>query len=137
MTAKESASRTTTISEQIGRGIYWTPRLLSILFCCFLALFSFDVFESGVNLTSLGGFVIHNIPVILLAAVTAAAWKREIVGAIVFWGAAVLYAYWILRGPGFSSGVISSIVTIAVPAALIGTLYWVGWHRRLHLGSRG
>ena len=33
--------------KKTGKGLYWAPRILSILFICFLSLFSLDVFEPG------------------------------------------------------------------------------------------
>jgi hypothetical protein len=42
------------------RFLYWFPRVLSIVFICFLTLFSFDVFEIQAPWYQLlGAFLIH------------------------------------------------------------------------------
>ncbi|KKS26234.1 MAG: hypothetical protein UV36_C0010G0003 [Parcubacteria group bacterium GW2011_GWC2_42_6] len=73
------------MNNKPNKFIYWTPRILSILFICFLALFSLDVFESASTPAQIVlGLVMHNLPVFALLAVLLIAWKYEIVGAIFF-----------------------------------------------------
>lgn len=72
--------------------LYWTPRVLSILFICFLTMFSFDVFESGRSAGEIAlAFLMHNIPSIILIILLVIAWKKEIVGAVAYLGAGLLY----------------------------------------------
>ncbi len=59
--------------------------MASIVFVLFLALFSLDVFEPGRSAAEiLVGLLMHNIPVFVLAALTAIAWKCPLVGGISF-----------------------------------------------------
>ncbi len=75
-----------------GRFVHWTPRIASIVFVSFLALFSLDVFESGRSASEvLVGLLMHNIPVFILAVLIAIAWRRPVVGGISFVAAGVLY----------------------------------------------
>jgi hypothetical protein len=61
--------------------IYWTPRIVSIIFILFITLFSLDVFDSSYGFWStVLAFLIHNIPSILLLVVLVITWKYEIVG---------------------------------------------------------
>jgi hypothetical protein len=114
--------------------IYWTPRILSILFIAFLAMFSLDIFGNGYGFwgTILGLFM-HNIPVIILSIILWISWKSEIVGGIVFILAGLLYVGNILfKSPGnqFEWYMLSYSFIIAGPALFIGILFLIGWSKR-------
>ena len=111
--------------------IYWLPRVLSILFLCFLALFSLDIF--GNNYTfwqTIAGLFIHNIPVFILAIILWISWKREWIAAITFILAGLLYIAMLLMNPKLEWYMLSWSLTIAGPAFLIGILFWINWKRR-------
>lgn len=115
----------------IGRFIYWAPRILSILFICFLALFSLDIFDMKLDFwgTVLGLFM-HNIPSLVLLVVVLISWKHELVGAIAFTLAGMLYiALTIGRAVPWPMAMIWSL-TIAGPAFLVGILFFVNWRQR-------
>ena len=66
-----------------AKTLYWTPRIITILAILFMMLFSFDVFGEEVSLgKKLLGFLMHNIPVIILTIVLIIAWKWENIGGI-------------------------------------------------------
>ncbi|MFA5076515.1 MAG: hypothetical protein WC480_03825 [Patescibacteria group bacterium] len=119
------------MEKKVNKFIYWTPRIMSILFIIFLTLFSLDVFEGHYGF---GGTVvallIHNIPAVILAIVLWLAWKREIVGGIIFILAGFLYLGLILRNPEFEWYLLSYSFIIAVPTFFIGTLFLVGWLKK-------
>jgi len=72
------------------RILYWIPRILTILALLFMLLFSFDAFEGNESfLRKLGGFFMHNIPVIILGIILAIAWFRELEGGILILAAAI------------------------------------------------
>ena len=115
--------------------IYWTPRILSIIFLLFLAMFSLDIF--GNNYTfweTVVGLFMHNIPVFVLLAVLIIAWKHEIVGGIVFILAGLFYIGWVLNkiltNTPHSWFMLSWILMIAGPAFLIGILFIINWIRK-------
>ncbi|MFZ3054481.1 MAG: hypothetical protein WA091_00660 [Minisyncoccales bacterium] len=65
--------------------IYWLPRVIAVLFVILVLLFSFDVFSSeGSFLEKMEGFLIQNIPTIILALSLAFAWKEEKKGGYLF-----------------------------------------------------
>jgi hypothetical protein len=68
----------------MNKALYWTPRILAILFTVFIGMFSFDVFTEGFSWLALGGFFIHNIPTLIIAGIVALAWKKEFIGGIIF-----------------------------------------------------
>jgi len=64
------------MNKKISKFVYWTPRILAILFITFLALMSLDVFLFELNFWQImGAFLIHNIPVFILLAVLLISWK--------------------------------------------------------------
>lgn len=121
----------------MNKFIYWTPRILSIIFICFLALFSLDVFEPGLSAREIAiGLFMHNIPVFILLAVLLISWKREIVGGIAFILAGLLYVVMILMNVlsnSFEWYMVSWILTIAGPAFLIGILFIINWLQKKKL----
>jgi hypothetical protein len=122
------------VKKNVGRFVYWTPRILSIVFILFLAIFSFDVFGNGYAFweTVLALFI-HNIPSLLLLGVLIISWKHEIVGGIAFILAGLLYIISILintlKGP-FEWYMLSYSFIIAGPAIFIGILFLIGWKRK-------
>ena len=103
--------------------LFWTPRILSILFILFIGLFSLDVFGTGAGFwVTLRGFLIHNIPVFILLAVLILAWRWEWIGAVLYIG----FGIWYLVAMGGRFNWTVYLVVAGVPI-LIGVLFLVGW----------
>jgi hypothetical protein len=118
--------------KKINKYLYWTPRILSIVFILFLMMFSLDIFSIELNFwQTLVGLFMHNIPALLLLAVLIISWKHELVGGIVFTLAGLLYIVTLMMRP-FEWYMISWSLTIAGPAFLIGILFLIGWYRKKH-----
>jgi hypothetical protein len=114
----------------LNKFIYWSPRILGVIFILFLALFSLDVFESGLTYSQIAlGLLMHNIPSLILLGVLMIAWKKnELAGAIVFNLAGFIYVILTItngRLPWYI--VLSWSLTIAGPAFLIGILFLINW----------
>lgn len=126
ITYKGSSSNRTIMPKH--KIIYWIPRILSILFILFLAIFSLDVFDEGLGFwqTILGLFM-HNIPALILLLFTIIAWKRPLVGAVayIFAGALYLVLMTMVGVPRFQA--LSMSIIIAGPALLVGILFLVEW----------
>jgi len=122
------------MKKKINKFIYWTPRILSIIFICFLALFSLDVISPELSFWQIVvGLFMHNIPVFILLIVLIISWKREIVGGIVFILAGLLYILMILMNMlrnSFEWYMVSWIIIVAGPAFLIGILFIVNWLKK-------
>jgi hypothetical protein len=100
----------------------WTPRSLGIMFAVFISLFSLDVLEMGAGFwVTLAGFLVHNIPTIILILALIIGWRWEWAGAIGFLLAAVYFR--ILAGP---SDWVYSLFFIGVPV-LVAVLFFFGW----------
>lgn len=113
------------------RLLFWSPRVLSILFALFLGMFALDVFQEGYGFwKSLLALVIHLAPftgLVIVALIVA--WRWELVGAILFVCIGILYivqfgARWKL----------TAYLLIPGPMFLIGLLFLMGWifRRSLH-----
>ena len=73
------------MKKKVSKFVYWTPRILSIIFILFLALFSLDVFEGNYGFWGIVlALFMHNIPTLIFAIIVYLTWKYELVGAILF-----------------------------------------------------
>jgi hypothetical protein len=111
------------MQKTLKRTLFWVPRILSILYILFLGLFSLDVFGMGAGFwVTLAGFLIHNIPALILLGALILAWRWEWIGAVVFIGAGVLYLV-------VSWGKFDWIAPLVISgtAILVGTLFLIGW----------
>jgi hypothetical protein len=118
------------MEQKINKFIYWAPRVLSIMFLLFLAMFSLDIFSMRLSPweTAVGLFM-HNIPVLVLAIILLISWKYEIIGGIVFILAGLLYMTMVLKNP-FEGYAISYSLIIAGPAFLVGILFIINWIKK-------
>ena len=118
------------MKKKISKFIYWTPRILSIIFILFLALMSLDVFSSELSFwQTLIGLFMHNIPVIILLVVLIISWKYEIVGGIAFILAGLLYIILLFRNP-FEWYMLLWAIQISGTAFLIGILFFINWFKK-------
>ena len=119
------------MKQRVSAFVYWAPRVLSIMFIAFLALFSLDVITPESSLKEIiVGLIMHNIPVFIMIIVLVIAWKHEIVGAIAFLLAGLIYVVF-TTGSGLDWRIaLSWSMTIAGPAFLIGGLFLVNWLRK-------
>jgi Na+/proline symporter len=121
--------------RKVGKWLFWTPRIFSILILLFLALFSLDVFDSCNSFFScLLALFMHNLPVIILLILFIIAWKKEIVGAWTFFLTGLLYLvlclfrfinsspreYYMLTWP----------LIISLPLFIIGYLFWLNYKKK-------
>jgi len=116
------------MKKKVSKFVYWAPRILSIIFIAFLALFSLDVFGNGLSFWEVvAAFLMHNIPVFVLIAVLWISWKHEIVGGIAFIlaGFAYIASTMIRQVPWYL--VLSWSLIIAGPAFLIGIFFFMNW----------
>lgn len=111
--------------------IYWTPRVVSIIFILFLTLFSLDVFEPGRSASQIAlGLFIHNLPSLFLTVILIISWKHEIVGGITFILAGLLYILLLLFSSAFEWFMLVWALLISGPAFLIGFLFLLNWSKK-------
>ena len=115
--------------------LFWTPRILAIMFILFLALFSLDIFDGNYGFwgTILGLFM-HNIPSLVLTVILIISWKYEIVGGIFFTLAGLLYigtlVFKLFTDPAFEVGFLFWSLPISGPAFLVWILFLIWWFKK-------
>ena len=114
------------------RWLYWTPRVLAILFAVFISLFALDVFGEhyppGQLLVALG---MHLLPTAVVLVVLAIAWRWELIGALAYVGLGAFYIAW-------SRGRVdwTACLAIAGPPFVVGVLFLSSWLTRRAPASR-
>lgn len=131
---KNKSNKPKAVKPKISKFLYWTPRVLSIIFILFLALFSLDVFGNGYGFwqTILALFM-HNIPSLILLLVLIISWKYEIVGGIAFILAGLAYILLILVDTldnQFEWYMLVWALQISGPAFFIGILFLMNWYKK-------
>lgn len=105
--------------------LHWAPRILSLLFVAFLLLFSFDGFNQFNGWQTVLVIAIHLIIPIVVLLGTIIAWKKDLVGAVIFFFFALYYIYLV----GFNRHW-SWYVSISGPALLTAILYLLNWFQK-------
>lgn len=119
------------MNAKINKLIYWTPRVLGILFIAFLAMFSLDIFDGNYGFWgTIVGLFMHNIPVFILIALLVFSWKREWLGGLVFILAGLFLILSSALKNNFEWYMISYSFIIAGPAFLIGILFLINWQQK-------
>jgi hypothetical protein len=116
----------------MNKVLYWTPRILTIIFILFFGLFALDAFDGNESmLKKLGGFFIHLIPNFVLILILIVAWKHEWVGTIAFIlvGIAYIVMFW-GRFPA------ATYLIISGPLFVIAVLFWLNWENRKKINHK-
>lgn len=106
--------------------LFWTPRILTILFALFISIFALDS-KTAVE------FMMHLMPTALILLALVLAWRHPVFGAAVFVCLGILYivATW-------GRFVWSVYAAIAGPPLLVGALFLANWitdRRGAHLSA--
>ena len=114
------------MKPRIRQLLFWSPRVLTLLFAVFLSLFALDVFEEGYGFwDTVVALFMHLIPTWIVLIVLAVSWRWEWVGAVLFVALGLVYIYFAVgRGhPEWALG-------ISGPLFLVGGLFLVNWLKR-------
>lgn len=110
------------MSKPLKSILFWTPRVLGILFILLVGMFSLDVFGMGGGFwETLLAFLVHNIPAFVLLAFFLPGWRWEWVGGLGF----LLFGAWYLIF-AFGVDLVAYSILGGVPL-LIAALFFVGW----------
>jgi hypothetical protein len=112
------------VSPRLAKIIHWAPRIAAILIIFFMSLFSLDVFgEGAAPLDVLGAFLMHNVPSFVMILFLVFAWKRPVVGFVVFLIAAVASIVFFVR----SIYALLNLLLFVFPILLIAFLFYADW----------
>lgn len=109
----------------LNRIFYWAPRIASLLFIAFLSIFAGDVFEQYDGWEAILPLLIHLLPSLVLLLVVIAAWKYELVGALLFLIAAIGYVWMVGLDRDWSW-----YAAIDGPALTVSMLFFLGWWQK-------
>ena len=121
------------MKQPMKRLLFWTPRILTILFAAFISIFALDVFGEGYGFwKTILALLMHLIPTGIILIVLAMSWRWEWVGAILF---TALGAFYLTKFWGRFHW--SAYLCISGPLFLIGVLFLLNWRykRELRAGS--
>ena len=106
------------------RWLFWTPRVLCLLFAAFLSIFALDVFGEGHGFwkTALA-LVMHLIPTGIILVILAISWRWEWVGGILLIGLGAWYIATNLNHPNWC-------LTICGPPIFTGVLFLISGRYR-------
>jgi hypothetical protein len=122
------------------RALFWTPRVLSIVFIAFLSLFALDVFDEHLGLwRTVLALTMHLIPSFVLIAALVLAWRWEWIGAALYASAGLLYVGWVvsMSRPVPPAIRLIWVLTIAGPAFVIAGLFLANWLKRGDIRAHG
>ncbi|MFX4261551.1 DUF7670 domain-containing protein [Pelotomaculum propionicicum] len=106
--------------------LFWTPRILAILYILFLSLFALDAFTGeGPFYRELLGFVFHLLPSFILLITLAASWKYPVHSGIAFIFFSLLFT---LSFNTYEN--ILTLLIISLPITLIGILLIISHIKR-------
>jgi hypothetical protein len=99
--------------------LYWMPRIFTIFAIIFMLMFSLDTLGEKMPLSDkLLGLFMHNIPVLILAVILIIAWKRELIGGILFIAAFIATAIFFKSFTGNPGSLV-----VILPFLLTGVLF--------------
>jgi hypothetical protein len=110
--------RDTAMKKPVAGLLYWTPRVLGVLFALFVSVFAFDVFGEGYTFwQTLLALLMHLLPTALILVVLLIAWRWEWAGGVLFtllgalylvmsWGRFHWSAYVVISGPLFVTAIL-------------------------------
>lgn len=103
--------------------LFWSPRILAILFAIFLSLFALDAFSGNISLwEKIKDFLIHLIPAFVILLLLCLAWKWEIIGALSYFALAIWYI--VTSWGRFPTSV---YIVIGLPLFIIAVLFLINW----------
>jgi len=112
--------------------LFWSPRVLTILFALFLSLFALDVFDEGYGFWgTVVALFMHLIPTWIVLAVLAVSWRWEWVGTVSYVTLGLVYAYF-----AYGRGHPEWTVVIGGPLFLIGGLFLLNWLYRKQVRAK-
>lgn len=117
------------------KNFHWIPRIICILVILLISMFAFDAFSSDDSvLRQIGRFLVHLTPSFILLAFLIIAWRRELLGGIIFSTIGIglipfiyQHNYNINHSIGMSVGI---VMMVTFPLILAGVLFIISSIRK-------
>ena len=121
----------------MNKFLYWAPRVLCLLAIAFISLFALDSFDPSLPLwKQIVGFLIHLMPSFVLLAMLVLAWKKEMIGGLLFVAVGLAFTPWIfMHNYNMNNSLWMSlgiIALITLPFVVVGALFIADHRWRLH-----
>ena len=107
-----------------NKWLYWTPRIIIIIFILFISIFALDVFEEYQGLELLIGLFMHLIPSFILIILLVIAWKWEKIGGWLFIVLSIIFTIFFKTYQD-----IISFLIISLPVLVIGILFLLNYYK--------
>jgi hypothetical protein len=117
------AKKEVAMNKTVKKLLYWTPRMVTLLFAGFVSIFALDIFGMGLPLGKMMfALAMHLIPTALILLSLLIAWRWEWVGTLLFGALGVTHL--VLKG-----GLLpfSDLFIVAGPCFLLGILFLLSW----------
>jgi len=122
--------------------LYWVPRITCILAILFISLFAADAFAPGFTIwQQLQDFFFHLIPSFVLLGFLVLAWKRELIGGIIFTVLGIVFTPFIFalnynRNHSLTLS-LAIILLITVPFIIVGILFTLSHYLERKEATKG
>lgn len=115
--------------------LFLAPRILCIMAIIFVSLFALDSFNSEKTLfKQIQEFLIHLIPSVVLLGILILAWKKELIGGILFILIGLVFSPWLfIRNYQINHSVWTSlevVLLISVPFIVVGLLFILSFKKK-------
>ena len=111
--------------------LYWAPRVLTILYIAFISIFALDVFGEYGFPEVLVALFMHLLPTIVLVIILLIAWKKELIGGIIFLLLGILFTIFFKT---YEDPI--SFLIISMPVFLVGGLFLINHYLNNHAQSQ-
>ena len=120
------------MNKSINKILFWSPRILCILFALFTTIFAFDVFGEGNGFwKTLLALVMHLIPTGVIVLALIISWRWEWIGGIIFIALPIFYVYW-----AWGRFPVSVYFIMCAPMVMISILFFINWKIKTDLQKK-
>ena len=106
--------------------LFWSSKIIGFVLLTLLLMLSFDVFDLEESAFAIFlAFLIHNIPFFILLVAYIIAWKKELIGAVIFFIATTLFIIFLGVNGGFE--MIKSAFILIFLSYLTSLLHFFSW----------
>lgn len=116
----------------IRKLLYWSPRLLAVLYALFISLFALDVFSESYSITeTIVAYFMHMLPTLAVVIMLLIAWRWELIGGLMFVLLAGAFVLFFGRGDDLDTSLI-----LAGPLFVVGILFLISGYMSSSAGGK-